>query len=182
MNAGNWNAERVERLRALWRAGHTFGQIRDQLGPGLFSRNAIIGKAHRLGLADSQRRASAPAVRPRRTGPQGEGAPPRARAAKVRAAGHPWVPKTQWKPSPVALPPAATPKQLGIAGPGAVGLAALRAHHCRWPVGEVDGADQLFCGARPDGSAYCAAHHAAAIRPDQGSAQRDLDRWAKRFG
>ena len=45
----SWTDERIERLKTLWSQGNTASQIADDLGG--VSRNAVIGKAHRLGLA-----------------------------------------------------------------------------------------------------------------------------------
>ncbi|MEA3538998.1 MAG: GcrA family cell cycle regulator, partial [Pseudomonadota bacterium] len=44
----SWTDERIETLRSLWEKGLTASQIADKLGN--VSRNAVIGKAHRLGL------------------------------------------------------------------------------------------------------------------------------------
>jgi GcrA cell cycle regulator len=44
----SWTEERIERLKAMWTKGATASQIADELGG--VSRNAVIGKAHRLGL------------------------------------------------------------------------------------------------------------------------------------
>jgi GcrA cell cycle regulator len=44
----SWTEERIERLKAMWAEGSTASQIADELGG--VSRNAVIGKAHRLGL------------------------------------------------------------------------------------------------------------------------------------
>jgi len=44
----SWTDERIERLKSLWTQGNTASQIADELGG--VSRNAVIGKAHRLGL------------------------------------------------------------------------------------------------------------------------------------
>ena len=43
-----WTEERIERLKKMWHDGATASQIADELGG--VSRNAVIGKAHRLGL------------------------------------------------------------------------------------------------------------------------------------
>ncbi|SFP94257.1 GcrA family cell cycle regulator [Sphingomonas rubra] len=45
----SWTDERIETLKTMWEAGQTASQIADALGDGV-SRNAVIGKAHRLGL------------------------------------------------------------------------------------------------------------------------------------
>ena len=44
----SWTDERIEQLRQMWERGMTASQIADELGG--VSRNAVIGKAHRLGL------------------------------------------------------------------------------------------------------------------------------------
>src|SRR6185503_9091565 len=44
----SWTDERIEQLKELWTQGMTASQIADELGG--VSRNAVIGKAHRLGL------------------------------------------------------------------------------------------------------------------------------------
>jgi GcrA cell cycle regulator len=46
--SGNWTPARVQRLRELWAAGRTASAIAQELRG--VSRNAVIGKAHRLGL------------------------------------------------------------------------------------------------------------------------------------
>lgn len=45
-----WTDDRIELLRRLWLQGQTASQIAEQLGAGV-TRNAVIGKAHRLGLS-----------------------------------------------------------------------------------------------------------------------------------
>src|SRR5215218_3867955 len=64
-NAGlTWTAERIERLKELWTEGLSASEIAAELGEGV-SRNAVLGKAHRLGLAQGERKgASMP--RPRK--------------------------------------------------------------------------------------------------------------------
>jgi GcrA cell cycle regulator len=44
----SWTDERIEKLTKMWEGGATASQIADELGG--VSRNAVIGKAHRLGL------------------------------------------------------------------------------------------------------------------------------------
>ncbi len=45
----SWTDERIDTLKTMWEAGQTASQIAEALGDGV-SRNAVIGKAHRLGL------------------------------------------------------------------------------------------------------------------------------------
>ena len=44
----SWTEERIDRLKEMWSRGMTASQIAEDLGA--VSRNAVIGKAHRLGL------------------------------------------------------------------------------------------------------------------------------------
>ena len=57
----SWTDERERKLKELWSKGHTANQIAAMLGNT--TRNAVIGKAHRLKLAarTTARRDSAPA-------------------------------------------------------------------------------------------------------------------------
>ena len=50
MGKTTWSDERVEQLEKLWTSGKTAAEIAKELGDGL-TRNAVIGKAHRLGLS-----------------------------------------------------------------------------------------------------------------------------------
>jgi hypothetical protein len=50
MNQLNWTEDRVEQLKSLWTEGLSASQIARALGGGV-TRNAVIGKVHRLGLA-----------------------------------------------------------------------------------------------------------------------------------
>jgi GcrA cell cycle regulator len=73
----SWTEERIEKLTKMWEGGATASQIAEELGG--VSRNAVIGKAHRLGLkarpspvkANEKEAAPAPAPRP----PKAEAAP-----------------------------------------------------------------------------------------------------------
>ena len=58
----SWTDERVELLRKLWNEGLSASQVAAELGTGV-TRNAVIGKIHRLGLAERAKTPSAP--RPR---------------------------------------------------------------------------------------------------------------------
>ena len=97
----SWTDERIERLKELWSQGVTASQIADELGG--VSRNAVIGKAHRLGLQSrpspvkpNEPEPAAPAPAPK---PQ-----PKARAAEPAARAEP---KAKPEPQRAAQPPAA---------------------------------------------------------------------------
>ncbi len=59
MSAG-WDEPRTELLKRLWVAGETARTIAERLGGGV-TRNAVIGKAHRLGLTGQHGKGTAPA-------------------------------------------------------------------------------------------------------------------------
>src|SRR3546814_1488389 len=89
----SWTDERIEQLRSMWEKGLTASQIADELGG--VSRNAVIGKAHRLGLKS----------RP---------SPVKATDAKLaKPAKSPAAPKPAAAPPRAAVP--AAPRQIGRA-------------------------------------------------------------------
>jgi GcrA cell cycle regulator len=87
----SWTEERIERLKKMWHDGATASQIADELGG--VSRNAVIGKAHRLGLEqrpspvkpgeEKEAKKPAPAAAPT---PAKAGAAPKTEAAKPATA------------------------------------------------------------------------------------------------
>ena len=138
-----WTPEREERLLALWAADWGAGRIAAELGGGL-TRNAVIGKVHRLKLTragegehgdevEPQAQAAASIVPPV--------APPR--PAVVSSAPAPVLP-----PQPVAPIPA-----------DGVMFIDLGDKQCHWPISPVDGFETRYCGhAVVPGSSYCARH------------------------
>src|SRR5690348_2830003 len=60
----NWTDERVEQLKKLWADGLSASQIAAELGG--ITRNAVIGKVHRLGLSGRTKAPSSNAPRPRK--------------------------------------------------------------------------------------------------------------------
>jgi GcrA cell cycle regulator len=97
----SWTDERIEKLTKMWEGGATASQIAEELGG--VSRNAVIGKAHRLGLK----------ARPSPVKPNEKDAPaPAPRAAKAEI---PPRPAPAPRPAPVA-PRAAAPNAIPLAG------------------------------------------------------------------
>lgn len=110
----SWTDERIENLRKMWEKGLTASQIAEELGG--VSRNAVIGKAHRLGLksrpspvkaGDAGKPAKAQPATPRPATTVAAPPPPRPVAPAVRVSAPPPPP-----PAPVATvaaqPPAET--------------------------------------------------------------------------
>ena len=145
----SWSEPRVTTLSKLWLDGLSASQIAKQLGG--VTRNAVIGKVHRLGLS-GRGAPSAPGRSPRPSVPR---VPRPRRPAPVRTP----PPPTSRPPRP--LPPAAV---AAPEGPGLVAdLALLGPHACKWPIGDPKRADFSFCGRQAQGR-YCAAHETAGVR------------------
>jgi GcrA cell cycle regulator len=135
-----WTDERVALLTRLWNGGLSGSQIAAELG-GL-TRNAVIGKANRLGLPERK-----PAkARPRKPAP--------------RPAYH--------RPTSPRRFPALRPQLPDAQSTlGSIALLDLRDHHCRWPVGDPRRSGFAFCGERADLAAkrpYCPHHARIAYR------------------
>lgn len=167
MTAG-WTEDRVGALKKLWLEGQSASQIAKQLGGGV-TRNAVIGKVHRLGLsgraAPSQpARATFRPSRPRPAQPtQAPSAPRRIEAVQPRPA-----PPTVPAPMP-DLPGTATVMTLG-------------AHMCKWPIGDPSSTEFSFCGRRASEGVYCVEHARVAYQPQvkRGGAS-DLARSLRRY-
>ena len=147
----NWTDERVEQLKNLWTEGLSASQIARVLGG--VTRNAVIGKVHRLGLAG---RASPSRVdRPRL---------PSAPRMSLRA------------PQPPA-PPIIEEDPLTLEDGSHATVLTINDRMCRWPIGDPSENEFHFCGRKPKaGSPYCEAHARKAYQPQQ--ARRDKGRLA----
>ncbi len=107
----SWTDERIDQLKTMWERGLTASQIADELGG--VSRNAVIGKAHRLGLQsrpspvkanDAPRKAAAPARKPAPAAPVAATPAPAPVAETPRAAA-PTPPAAPVRaPAPIAQP------------------------------------------------------------------------------
>lgn len=157
-----WTDERIAQLKAGWEGGMTASQIAEQLGEGV-TRNAVIGKAHRLGL---EARPS-----PVKGGEDGEPLAAPALAAAVAPA-----PANAPAPAPVAVAVRATPKKPVRPGKTAkTGLLDLNEKTCKWPIGHPGDADFHFCGkASQAGFPYCTEHCLVAYQAQL--PRRDRDR------
>ena len=169
----SWTDERVELLRKLWLEGLSASQIANELANGI-SRNAVIGKVHRLGLAG---RAKAPAsaspraARARSARP----APPRPAAPAVRG-----NTALALKPQPMAYAAPEPMEEVVIPISERVTIMELREAMCRWPMGDPATAEFRFCGAKKPMTAtgpYCAYHSRLAYQPvNERRRERDRER------
>lgn len=130
-----WRDEDVEQLKALWRLGWSASQISRQLG---VTRNAVIGKVHRLALPARP----APPPRPRRAPAARPG--PREHAARTPAVR---IEPVDWS-AVRALEEA----------PGEATLLTLGPHMCKWPIGDPANEGFTLCGRARATGPYCAVH------------------------
>lgn len=158
-----WTDERIAQLKKLWEEGKSASQIAEILGDGM-SRNAVIGKAHRLGLSSrpSPLKQAAAAAAP--TPAAGAPAAPTPIPAPAAIPAAPLTPpkaavpasEAALKPRPVAAAPAPAAKP---GKDGKVSLLELNDRICKWPIGHPDEADFHFCGKPVNpGFPYCGEH------------------------
>jgi len=143
-----WTEDRVSVLKKLWLEGLSASQIAKQLGG--VTRNAVIGKVHRLGLSGraAPSQPSRPVFRPTRPARPVQAAAPRRVEPVVR---------------PAAPPPAPM-----VDLPGTATVLTLGAHMCKWPIGDPSTDEFSFCGRRAgDEGPYCIEHARVAYQPVQ---------------
>jgi GcrA cell cycle regulator len=157
----SWTDERVELLRKLWQEGLSASQIAAELAHGI-TRNAVIGKVHRLGMSGRVKPPSAAPVRPRAAKP-------------LRPAGTPMRPlamrgNTALAAAPYAaeMPRIRAHQDVVVPISECVTITDLREHMCRWPLGDPTTPEFRFCGARSgDIGPYCSGHARMAYQPMQ---------------
>ncbi len=143
-----WTDTRTERLKALWAEGRSASEIAGLLGE--VTRNAVIGKVHRLGLAGRQTTSRQPG--PRRTSPR------RHRSGRVELR----LPPSRFVRAASPLPPSPPSPVAALMLP----LRQLRDDQCRWPIGDPRQAGFGFCGCqKAPGIPYCGHHAAIAYNP-----------------
>jgi GcrA cell cycle regulator len=192
----SWTDERVETLRLMWIDGKSASQIAKELGG--VTRNAVIGKVHRLGLSNRSGNGDTPEEE---AAPPAEAAPaPEPVIATVEIEANDGTPEPQVAapaaPRPLRdQPPVARPRVPGqplppqpsgseISAEALANLAEvakkarrlslmqLTERTCKWPVGDPATEDFWFCGLPSvAGKPYCEAHVAVAFQPM--SARRD---------
>jgi len=169
-----WSDERVELLKKLWMEGLSASQIAGQLGDGV-TRNAVIGKVHRLKLsARAKPQSSAarprPAQRPpvRRpgsgmsgsSGPSSMGSPRtvvRQNVGRPQTMGATALATNYEAQAEVYVAP--NVQELFIPEEKRLTLLQLNEHTCKWPIGDPMAKDFHFCGGHSrDNSPYCEFH------------------------
>ena len=148
----SWTDEKVQKLKELWKKGHTASQISEMLGDT--TRNAVIGKAHRLNLEAR--------------------APSKSSSSSGTSSGQNRI---QRRPSQQPL----TRKQKfqsilldkNFEPENPKSLEELTDETCKWPIGHPNEEKFYFCGRKPEGDfPYCKLHVLYAFQPKN---QKDDD-------
>ncbi len=167
----SWTDERVETLKKLWQEGHSASQIAKQLGG--VTRNAVIGKVHRLGLSGraAPSQPTRPLYKPAR--------PPRPVSHShggghgAHGSGHSTPVARRTEPV-ISRPVISTPVVPYVEAPGTATVLTLGAKMCKWPIGDPSSDSFSFCGRRADdGTPYCVEHARVAYQPSQKTKKRD---------
>ncbi|MBF9045134.1 GcrA cell cycle regulator [Rhodobacterales bacterium HKCCE4037] len=195
----SWTDERVELLKKMWGEGQSASQIAKELGG--VTRNAVIGKVHRLGL--SNRSSGGGTAAPSKPAPAKEAPAPKAEAAPKPAPETKTVEEPAAAPTPAPRPSNVTPLRKPIAPAGQplppqpsaneispealakvnevekhakrISLMELTERVCKWPIGDPATEDFYFCGLPvQQGKPYCEAHVGVAFQPM--SSRRDRRR------
>ncbi|MFA3919628.1 GcrA family cell cycle regulator [Ruegeria hyattellae] len=189
----SWTDERVELLKKMWGEGQSASQIAKELGG--VTRNAVIGKVHRLGLSNRTGGASPAKTEPKeKPAPKAEAKPkpaPKTEPARpipepaAAAEIKPLPPRKQIIPAGQPLPPQPSANEISPEALAKVNeiekkakkisLMELTERTCKWPVGDPATEDFWFCGLPvQQGKPYCEAHVGVAFQPM--SARRDRRR------
>ena len=137
-----WDESREAKLKELWEKGHTASQIAEILGGT--TRNAVIGKAHRLKLAGRVQSKKPDKQKRQVENLQSKEEKYVSRRARFKSL----LLDKNFEPE--------NPKK----------LEELDDKNCRWPIGHPDQKDFYFCGRTPiDGFSYCKLHVLYAFQP-----------------
>jgi GcrA cell cycle regulator len=154
----SWTDERVELLKKLWTDGLSASQIAAELGG--ITRNAVIGKVHRLGLSGRAKSPSSSAPRQRRTRPSHIMRVPRPamRGNTALATSYAYDLEVEAELEPIENVTPIGQRRT---------LLELNESTCRWPIGDPSNTtDFYFCGGPPiSGLPYCSFHSRVAYQP-----------------
>lgn len=154
----SWTEDRVARLTKLWADGLSASQVAADLGG--VTRNAVIGKVHRLGLSGRAKQPSKGGGRPKRAArPNGY---VRGNRANTKSA----KPNGAAGASRVSQAAASAVENLTAPEPKRIKLVQLTELTCKWPLGDPQEADFCFCGhSIKSDTPYCEYHCKLAYQP-----------------
>ncbi|OFW99953.1 MAG: hypothetical protein A3E78_15820 [Alphaproteobacteria bacterium RIFCSPHIGHO2_12_FULL_63_12] len=148
-----WNDERVELLKKFWAEGLSASQIASKMGG--VTRNAVIGKVHRLGLSGR-----ATPAKPQR------GCDADYHAEEAPSAGFVHA-EIETLVEPEFIAPAI------LSSGDMATVSTLKGNMCKWPIGDPAKDDFHFCGqSAPTGKPYCGYHAQMAFQPAQRRPER----------
>jgi GcrA cell cycle regulator len=151
-----WTDERVEMLKKLWADGLSASQIAAELGG--ITRNAVIGKVHRLGLSGRAKSPSSSAPRQRKA----RAHPHMLRVSRPTMRGNTALAHAyeyEMEQEPELLDNIIPMGQRRT-------ILELNEDTCRWPIGDPGSADFFFCGGQTVTSLpYCTHHSRVAYQP-----------------
>ena len=163
-----WTDDRVEQLKRMWSEGLTASQIAARIGQGV-TRNAVIGKVHRLGLSGRVAKVRPPQPKPARKIYEPNLA---ARNSGLSVSGANAL-KPQFRPQPKPMPlPEVEPEPIRLvevpSGEQRCSIMHLSDRTCRWPIGDPTSENFCFCGSSPrEKGPYCEYHARIAYQPLQ---------------
>lgn len=171
----DWTEERVEQLKKLWSQGWSASQIAKELGGT--TRNAVIGKIHRLNLVARQN--------PKMTPPTSAKSKSAISSFSAITVKTPPVARSEYMPPSVAFSslnrtpaPAAPAYESDYSKPvtpSPFRNASALSRQCQWPVGDPRSAGFHFCGCSPvEGMPYCLDHAKQAYQPSNKSKRMNL--------
>ncbi len=160
----SWTEDRVDVLKKLWMEGLSASQIAAELGEGV-TRNAVIGKVHRLKLsgrakpANSSQRTRSVNRPGRRRAATGGGASVKQRIIATPIIGATALKAVEVEEEEIQSAPADQATELFIPPAERIGLLGLSEKTCKWPIGDPLVADFYFCGrVSGDSGPYCEFH------------------------
>ncbi|WP_457586701.1 GcrA family cell cycle regulator [Ensifer canadensis] len=165
----NWTDERVEKLKKLWSEGLSASQIAAQLGG--VSRNAVIGKVHRLSLpgrakAGGTTAATRPKQRPTTSAPRAPNYAARVATRTVTRSAGATVLKEEVEVDLVAEQDFSIRTDVVVPMSRRLELTQLTERTCKWPIGDPLKEEFHFCGNdSPEASPYCSFHARLAYQP-----------------
>ncbi|WP_367716200.1 GcrA family cell cycle regulator [Nitratireductor sp. GISD-1A_MAKvit] len=162
----NWTDERVETLKKLWAEGLSASQIAAQLGG--VSRNAVIGKVHRLKLS-SRGRATSTRTRQKKAAPAAPSSTttrrPRTTRPTTVSVGATAL-QAQFDEEPVAQTYMRPVENVVVPISRKLELVQLTETTCKWPNGDPLSEDFSFCGNETgENGPYCGYHSRLAYQP-----------------
>ena len=138
----SWTDEKVNKLRELWSKGHTASQIANTLGDT--TRNAVIGKAHRLDLEARAPSKQTHSFKNKENKQVRRTTTPVSRKARFQSI----LLDKNFEPE--------NPKS----------LEDLNENTCKWPIGHPNEESFYFCGRKPENEfPYCKLHVLSAFQP-----------------